>query len=252
MRMHSFDLAGKQAHFRKYYSNNTALSFTLPPRTTMMGMVAAILGRARDSYYRELAPENLKFGIGLLSPAKKSFHRLNMLKINGDSDFRGQKGRIQTPFELVMPLDPRKNDLIYRFYLAGNKNGLMDELAGHLSERRSSFNISLGVANFNASIQNVRTDLKVKKHTELKEYVSLTSAILSDQVTALELNTEKKIRIEEDLTPAAFADDFDRELVAMRRIIYTTDGERLRARLKIPHYRLNETEIPESFVLLDE
>ncbi|MCB0629024.1 MAG: CRISPR-associated protein Cas5 [Saprospiraceae bacterium] len=251
MRMHSFDLVGKQAHFRKYYANNTALSFTLPPRTTMMGIVAAILGRPRDSYYRELAPENLKFGIGLLSPAKKSFHRLNLLKILGDSDFRGQKGRIQTPFELVMPIHPRKEDLIYRIYLAGDQDQLMDEIANQLKVRSNSYNLSLGVANFNAALRNTRLDMKVEERKELEEYISLSSAVLSDDVAALKLDKDKKIRIEEDLTPAAFIDDFDRELAAMHRIVYTTDGSKLCARLKVPHYRIDNAQTQEAFVLLD-
>jgi CRISPR-associated protein Cas5h len=249
--MHSFDLVGKQAHFRKYYANNTALSFTLPPRTTLMGIVAAILGRDRDSYYRELAPDNLKFGVGLLSPVKKSFHRLNLLKILGDSDFRGQKGRIQTPFELVMPTNPRKDDLVYRIYLAGDQHPLMDELAGHLEKRSSCFNLSLGVANFNAAMKNVRLDMPVQVYTDLEQYISLRSAILSNDVAAFKLGAGKKLRIEEDLTPAAFVDNFDRELAAMQRIVYTTDGSELRARLKIPHYRINNADTDEAFVLLD-
>ena len=95
-----FKMSGKLAHFRKYYANNTAFSFTIPPRTTLMGIVAAIMGLERDSYYELLASENIHFGVRVITPLKKSFHRLNFLSIKtlGDlskkmsSDFWGEGG----------------------------------------------------------------------------------------------------------------------------------------------------------------
>ncbi|MCX6166236.1 MAG: CRISPR-associated protein Cas5, partial [Ignavibacteriae bacterium] len=104
-----FKIHGKLAHFRKYYANNTAFSFSIPPRTSLMGIVAAAMGLQKNSYYEDLASEKIHFGIRVLSPLKKSFHRLNLLSIKsiGDmakkwsSDFRGEEGRIQTPFEVV-------------------------------------------------------------------------------------------------------------------------------------------------------
>lgn len=251
MRVHSFDLEGKQAHFRKYYANNTALSFTLPPRTTLMGIVGAVLGRARDSYYWEFGPEQVRFGVGLLSPVKKTFHRLNLLKILGDSDFRGRQGRIQTPFELVVPLDPRQGKIVYRIYVTSNNNLLMDELGAFLENRRSFFNPSLGLANFNASLKRPRLDLGIEKVIPSDDYIELKSAVLSDQVKALHLDHNKKVKVEEELTPAAFVADFDRELASMQRIIYTTDGDHLRVKLNASCLKVTDSEAIEYFAFLD-
>lgn len=54
-----FDLKGKFAHFRKFYTNSSSLSYLVPPRTVIEGMVAAILGFERDSYYDMFSAENL-------------------------------------------------------------------------------------------------------------------------------------------------------------------------------------------------
>ncbi|MDZ7691710.1 MAG: CRISPR-associated protein Cas5 [Balneolaceae bacterium] len=105
-------MKGKFAHFRKYYANNTAFSFSIPPRTTLMGLTAAIMGWEKDSYYERLSSEHIHFGVRVLTPLKKSFQRLNFLSIKStgdisksfDSDFRGKSGRIQTPFEVVSVL----------------------------------------------------------------------------------------------------------------------------------------------------
>ena len=74
------------AHFRKYYANNTAFSFSIPPRTAIMGIVAAAMGWPKDSYYEDLASENIQLGIRVLKPLKKSFHRLNFLSIKSTGD----------------------------------------------------------------------------------------------------------------------------------------------------------------------
>ena len=65
-----FKISGKLAHFRKYYANNTAFSFTIPPRTTLMGIVAAAMGLERDSYYELLSSENIHFGVRVLTDRK--------------------------------------------------------------------------------------------------------------------------------------------------------------------------------------
>ena len=71
MEIIQFDISGKFAHFRKYYANNTALTYSLPPRTTVMGILAAILGRSRDSYYEEFSSDKILIGIAIKTPIKK-------------------------------------------------------------------------------------------------------------------------------------------------------------------------------------
>ena len=46
-----FDISGKFAHFRKYYTNSSSLTYLVPPRTSIYGLIAGILGLERDSYY---------------------------------------------------------------------------------------------------------------------------------------------------------------------------------------------------------
>ncbi len=129
MQVLSFDISGKFAHFRKFHGNNTAFSYSIPPRTTIAGMIAALLGREKDSYYLDFANDNLKVGIRVLSDLRKSFHRLNYLKIEGTDDFRGKKGRVQTPFEIVTARDLNKDLVRYRIFIAAGENpDVFDEI----------------------------------------------------------------------------------------------------------------------------
>jgi len=45
------DVSGDFAHFRKPHTTSPAQTFGVPPRTTIAGMIAGMLGLGRDSYY---------------------------------------------------------------------------------------------------------------------------------------------------------------------------------------------------------
>src|SRR5690606_31944334 len=146
--------------------NNTAFSFTIPPRTTLMGIVAAYMGWPKGSYYEDLASDKIRFGIRVLQPLKQSFDRLHLLSIKsiGDlskkwsSDFRGEGGRIQTPFEVVSAWDIGKGEVEYQIFLCSQpeKETVFEEIKQHLLGKEPVFNISMGTANFNASIYGIQ------------------------------------------------------------------------------------------------
>ncbi|WP_418280796.1 type I-B CRISPR-associated protein Cas5b [Halorubrum sp. DTA98] len=53
----SFELRGQWGHFRRVEGNIVKQTYRIPPRTTIAGITAAILGLDRDSYYDVFAPE---------------------------------------------------------------------------------------------------------------------------------------------------------------------------------------------------
>ncbi len=63
MKITVFDLYGKFAHFRKFYTNSSSLTYLIPPRTTIEGIIAALLGYERDSYYDVLSVDKLNIAV---------------------------------------------------------------------------------------------------------------------------------------------------------------------------------------------
>lgn len=220
----SFDIAGKLAHFRKYYANNTALSYYIPPRTTVMGMLAGILGLPRDSYYQALASDRIRIGIRVLSPIKKTFHRLNLLKIVGDMDFRGKQGRVQTPFEMVSGHNLREDQVQYRIYVSYYPEGeeLFTALKDSLLHQRRVYATTLGLANLSASISAIREiePARISAITLDKAPTLMHSAIPSVMVDDLDGQPDK-IWMEEELFPLDFMADHNRELSKMQRLLYS-------------------------------
>jgi len=58
-------LSGKFAHFRKFYTNASSLTYTIPPRTTICGILASILQIPRDEYYDLMSSDKLGIAISL-------------------------------------------------------------------------------------------------------------------------------------------------------------------------------------------
>ncbi len=244
----SFDVEGKMAHFRKYYANNTALSFSIPPRTTLMGMIAAILGLSRDSYYEDLAPELWELGVAVCTPIKKTFHRLNLLRVESFSnrslvDIRGGGGRIQTPFEVVIGLNLRHDFVRYRVFVrASATDELFISLKDKLRSRAPTYNLSLGTAQFNAWLSDYCQYEKAVLATS-NEVVEMHSAVRSETVIELEFQRDtfdQEHFIEEELLPSSFISNYDREVSSMSRVLFSTSHYPIRARLNTQFYCLSK------------
>lgn len=253
MEILSFKIKGKLAHFRKYYANNTAFSFTIPPRTTIMGIVAAAMGWRKDSYYEDLASNKIHFGVRVLRPIKKSFHRLNLLSIKsvGDlskkwsSDFRGEGGRIQTPFQIVSAWDIGKGDIEYQIFLTPRPEteSVFDQIKQHFLEKEPVFNISLGTANFNASLYEIEliNEDKIVKKPRSDDYVLIHSAIPVDILEDLKFEKEENENynfIEEDMLPGEFVKNYDREVKKMNYLLFSITPNPLRVKINTHYYQL--------------
>lgn len=195
----SFDLCGKIAHFRKFYSNSSALTHSIPPRTTILGIIGAIIGEPRDSYYERL--DDLLIGIQVLTKGRKIFQKFNYLKVDsGNIDLYAgiAENRTQTSVELIIPDNIRESDLRYRIFV-GTPNVDHPEyhkLKDYLGIDRCEFGISLGSAHLLGYIENFKC---YKDFSPIEENtVSLSTAVLVEQVKRI---ISKEINLEQDTFP---------------------------------------------------
>jgi len=230
-----------------------------------MGIVAAAMGMKRDSYYELLASENIHFGIRVLTPLKKSFHRLNFLSIKtlGDlskkmsSDFRGEGGRIQTPFEVVSGWDLTKDEVVYQIFISPAEQGekIFENIKNHFLNYDPVFNITLGVANFGAIINGVfLSNAFASNEIEPDNYSLIHSAIPVGHVK--ELKFDKKDfgsynYVEEDMMPGDFVGNNNREVKKMNRLLFSTSPNPLRVKLNLPSIQLNSPEGEIAFQFMD-
>ncbi|MGB5927029.1 MAG: CRISPR-associated protein Cas5 [Cyclobacteriaceae bacterium] len=257
MPMIIIDLEGPMAHFRKFFANNTAMSYTLPPRTTIMGMLAALTGRERDSYYEDFGSGKLRIAVGIRTRLKKSFHRLNYLKIESTGDFRGANGRIQVPVEVVTGHHPGRDKVAYRLYLApGSKGNSLPEIEKALLQSGNSYALSFGTANFQASLKSWKkvAEADIHKAEAGTEPVLVHTALPADRVKRVHFSKDDHSayrQIEEELMPADFMPDGTREVTNMNRLLFATDPDGLQVDLEGSYYRVHDGEAEQHITFME-
>lgn len=136
------------AHFRKVYSNSSSLSYFIPPRTTIVGMIAGLLGYERDSYYDDFNIDRCKIAVGINQPIKKTIQTLNYLMIKKQGDFNASmEYPSQTPTELVIPQNIRTGYLEYQVWINHDDNKILGTLEKNIKDKLvyQSSGISLGL-----------------------------------------------------------------------------------------------------------
>ncbi|MCK4260193.1 MAG: CRISPR-associated protein Cas5 [Halanaerobiales bacterium] len=155
MEVLSFHLKGKMGHFRRYYSNSSALTYTIPPRTTVAGIIAGILGMERDSYYDLFNLSNCNIAIGLGEPVRKIIQKMNLLMVKSVNDLNGSKeNHSQCATEFVIPENIRSGEIDYKIWISHNDPNIMNKLRQSLEIQGGCYQ-STGISVALGSAQNL-------------------------------------------------------------------------------------------------
>ncbi|MEM2587152.1 MAG: CRISPR-associated protein Cas5 [Candidatus Caldarchaeum sp.] len=147
MRMLAFSAFSFMAHFRRFYSTVTSLSYYFPPRNTIIGLLAAVMGLDKDSYYDLFSRQQCRVAVSLLTPVRKLTQKLNCL----DTDdikiprFRGIGNRYPTTTELILAEPPHQR-VGYAVYFSHENAEVFDELRKRLRSNLYAYPPSLGAA----------------------------------------------------------------------------------------------------------
>ena len=144
-----FDVWGDYAHFRKGYTTTSPLTFSIPSRTALCGLIGAILGLEKqdNEYLKHFRLEQAKVGLRLLNPIKKVRIAENLIdtKTSRGAGMNLIKNRTQISFEFLK--DPK-----YRIYIWHSDIELYNQLRKNLVEHKSvytpCFGLSENIANF--------------------------------------------------------------------------------------------------------
>ena len=217
MKIITFHLKGKMAHFRRYYSNSSALSYSIPPRTTIVGIIAGLLGFERDSYYEQFSLDQCKIAVGIRSQIKKNMQKLNLLMVKRANDLNAsQEHHSQTATELIIPEDLREGAIDYQIWFHHTDNQLMKHffsLFSYVGYKSKGISLALGTAQNIAWMEFAEVLTGKDKYDE---EVPIQSVIPLKYVERLTFRDGKYRLLKEDI-PLAF--DRYRHLKAKGNII---------------------------------
>ena len=147
-----FDIWSDFAHFRRIETTTSPLTYPFPTGTALAGLIAAMLGYSRDSYYTIFSRSNIDYSIEIINPIKKIVLPETIIKTDEGFylwDIKDeQKRRAPTPYEFVKNPKYRiyvrfKNKAIEKIYEDFKKF-----LKGHQTVYTPYLGISEMIANF--------------------------------------------------------------------------------------------------------
>lgn len=233
MKMMIFDLWGKFAHFRKFYTNSSSLSYSVPPRTTIEGMIGALLGYERDSYYEILNSDNLHLAVRKVGKTKKIMQSLNYIKATGSGDLISPKSHTQIPFELIAG----DKKIRYRFYVVHEDEKIMSEIIERISNNRPAYPLCFGSAPFGCYINYI--DQVEYEMVKSNKHEIISTVIKNDKIK--EINIEK---IEGSLIKERMPRNFkeNRIIKDVTTYIYEEEGKPLEVKINGEYVKLSNGE----------
>ena len=204
-----FDIKGPMAHFRKYYTNSSSLSYLFPPRTVVVGLTAGLLGLpseiyakgGEEPYYERFDGNRSLVAVSVRTKIRRMMQTRNYLatddfpKTSGkllQKMVGGEIGHTQINLEILLPDDD--NYITYRIYFYHVDEGIYSELKRRLEEQTFIFPPYMGITEFLASVEYIGEGIvskNPKPEVELNSVCKLEEVGLDFSGDDLQYLTEK-------------------------------------------------------------
>ena len=221
-----FDVRGRLACFKKFYTNSSALSYPFPPPTAIQGIIGSIIGIERKELRSTL--KDLETSVSILNPVKSIMTTINYIDTSETFWDASRKTQIPVQF-LKYPA--------YRIFVIGDReNEVLKDLEDALKDKKNVFHVYLGMAccharyNYVFSSDAIEQSGKSEIHSvvPLKEGVSLDF----DTIKSMQIHMQKEVvpaemddaRIPKKYVDVAFPAD-------NRRTLFIKEGK---------YYKINE------------
>ncbi len=236
-----FEVRGCFAHFRKFYANSTSLSYEFPPRTTVCGMIAAILGIEKDSYYELFSEEQAFVCVQIVHPTKRMSQTVNYMWVKSSKDLNGSAGPMQIPLEWVTHANGvGRGEVCYRIYFSHRDNALQGKLVDLLKENKAHFPVFLGISEALGSTRWVGEfdTVEMDKSEEMVDIVTVCPIDRLEDICYVQGQEPGSARkYMRDRIPCDFS--ADRRLAGVGQVIYEPNGRSISAKVKHKVYRLS-------------
>lgn len=238
-----FDISSEYGHFRKYNTTTSPLTYSIPTRTAIAGVLGAILGMEReiaDGVYPEGAipvqeffgKANCDIAIQILNPVKKENVAMNLINTAGAREHfynLTKAGRTQIEFELL-------KEPMFRVFLSMNDQDTLNILAERIRLKKHHFSPYLGLAQFTASIDFVEMTNAEPVQANGSEFVKFITAVNLSKVSG-------EPPVEFDYSAMYSANNMPMEMNRIREVqeysevLIEKNGQAVKARVK-GYYRV--------------
>ena len=239
-----FDISSEYGHFRKYNTTTSPLTYSIPTRTAIAGVLGAILGMEReiaDGVYPEGAipvqeyfgKANCEIAVQILHSIKKENVAINLINTAGAREHfynLTKAGRTQIEFELLK--EPK-----FRVFLAIKDQDTLNRLAERIRLKKHHFSPYLGLAQFTATVDFVEVTMAEPVQSNGSEFVEFITAVNLSKVIG-------EPPVEFDYSSMYSANNMPMEMNRIREVqeysevLIEKNGQPVKARVK-EYHRVN-------------
>jgi CRISPR-associated protein Cas5h len=228
-----FDIQGEYGHFRKYNTTTSPLTYSIPTRTAIAGILGAILGmerELRDGVYpvgvepvqEFFSKDRCEIAVQIMRPVKKENIGFNLINTKMSFYDLTKAGRTQIEFELV-------KDVHYRIYLAMENKSKFEELSERIIHKRHHFTPYLGLAQFTTLVDFVQI-ANAQQVPGSGDFIEIITA-----VNMSKLQGEPPVEFQREFFYSAnnmpIAMNRDREVLEYSEILIEKNGNPLKVKL---------------------
>jgi CRISPR-associated protein Cas5h len=230
-----FNIYGKFAHFRKFYTNSSSLSYLVPPRTVITGMLASIMEYERDSYYDLFSPEKIKISVAI-SPGtaiKKQMQSMNYMHFKyhnflskGTGEIKKLNMHSQCKLELLMARKGRIGYTIYVSAIIEDSVKFIDEIEKRLLEGNLGYGVYLGQRQFIARVDNVQS-YEVNKNHFMESSDHIDSICLEENISSIASDSNDVHMVIDQMPVQMISKQQGRELQIVKRVLFEQSGKKI-------------------------
>jgi CRISPR-associated protein Cas5h len=216
---------GDYAHFKKYYTTSSPLTFSIPPRTAIIGLIGAIIGKNKEEYLYLMMKKEADIAIRVINPIKKIRMAQNLINTKDGYWIPVKRGRheprTQIRFEYLK--EPR-----FRIYFRHSNNEIYNLLKMFLKTHKSVYTPYLGISEHIADFAFTQESI-VTEVINGKEFIEIHTIIPLDRDTEFDLlqpgKKYFKERIPIEMLPGRIVTEY-------REVLYEIEGKPIKAKVK--------------------
>ena len=229
-----FDIASEYGHFRKFNTTTSPLTYSIPTRPAIAGVLGAVLGIEREvssGKFREgvmpvaevFSKDNASIAVQLINPVKKVNIAFNLLDTEKTaSSFFNIKQRTQIEFELL------KNPC-FRIFVNLKDEILFKDLITRLRENDTHFSPYLGLSQFTATIQfKGISNFHRSNATDFQEVITAVNLTNTNQDDPVQFNHSIDFKYTSDTMPVVMLRD--RLVTEYSEVIVETNGKTIQVK----------------------
>lgn len=207
-----FDISADYAQFKKYFTNMSPLTFSMPPRTVLGGILGALIGIDKNKNPEYFSKENSFISVKTNNPIKKVTVPTNYLKTTSKEHFSKFKQHKPTNVEYLKKPS-------FRIYVAHKDGEIFNNIKHNLIEHKSVYTLSLGIGSCIANFSFIG------------EFAMQVAAGKADFISIIPRDMIKNITFNDTVTlQQCTLPNFmlnDREVIEYREFLYEINGNQI-------------------------